>query len=154
MNKKVRYKKVRKIRIKNGKVTLGFIIIILIIAFLMWLMFFKAMNNQKNNAFNPNKATSISESKNEGKFAIEVKDEEGTPVPGIEFILYDVNMQEVIHIITNSNGQAGAKNLPYGKYKYKEENSDTLKDFELTEKQKTVTLRMKREQVEEVSEDE
>ncbi|MBQ9298339.1 MAG: hypothetical protein IJ223_04860 [Clostridia bacterium] len=126
----------------NKKVIIiGLGIAVLIIAMIVGVTYFKSIDNPKNN----NQVSTNALSKNEGIFALEVKDKEGNPVQSLNFIIYDNEMQEVITITTNSNGQAGAKNLPYGKYHYKEESADKTESFELTEAQKIVTVRMTRE---------
>ena len=114
----------------NKKVILVLVIIILTIATIGTMLFLGSTKNKQTS--------------NEGKFAIEVKDTGENPVRGIKFHIYDENMQEVIAITTNSNGQAVAKNLLYGKYFYKEDGADKTESFELTENQKIVTIRMTR----------
>ena len=124
-------------------IIIGLGIIILIIAMIAGITYFKSIDNPQNN----NQVTTDAQSKNEGIFALEVTGKEGNPMQDLKFIVYDDEMQEVITIKTNSNGQAGAKNLPYGKYHYKEEGADKTESFELTETQRTVTVRITRDEI-------
>ena len=53
-------------------------------------------------------------------------------------MLKNSDKDEIVTITTNKNGQAGAKNLPLGKYYYKFIDQDEMNEFIIKEKDEIV----------------
>lgn len=89
---------------------------------------------------NENKAlyTTIRNERYKGRFAIQVMDKDNNPKEGVKIRIYDSNKDEIITITTNKNGQAGAKNIPYGTYYYKYVDKEEMHEFIIKENDETV----------------
>ncbi|MEH6891188.1 SpaA isopeptide-forming pilin-related protein [Bacillus sp. JJ864] len=62
----------------------------------------------------------IVNAKIKGNLRVFKKDDNKKPLEGVEFTLYDANGKEIKKLVTDKDGQASYKDLPYGKYSVKE----------------------------------
>lgn len=83
-------------------------------------------------------STVITNERFKGRFAIQIKDKNSMPVDGLKIRIYNSDKDEIITITTNKRGQAGARNLPVGKYYYKFIDKDEMNEFNIKEKDEIV----------------
>ena len=95
---------------------------------------YKVTIDNENRTFCP----VIKVERHKGRFAIQVKDKNSKPVEGLKMRIYNSDKDEIVTITTNKNGQAGAKNLPLGKYYYKFIDQDEMNEFIIKEKDEIV----------------
>ncbi|MGG0454521.1 SpaA isopeptide-forming pilin-related protein [Bacillus mycoides] len=55
-----------------------------------------------------------------GNIQITKVDDEGRPLEGVEFTVYNKDGNEITKVVTDKDGQASVKDLTYGKYSFKE----------------------------------
>ncbi|WP_242293235.1 prealbumin-like fold domain-containing protein, partial [Bacillus cereus group sp. BfR-BA-01441] len=54
-----------------------------------------------------------------GEIEINKVDDSNKPLAGVEFTVYNEKGEEVTKVVTDKNGIASVKDLPYGKYTFK-----------------------------------